>query len=260
MEQSLKGALLEFKGVDEKTAEDIARQVETGADLTIIAFQLAKLGISLNELRQKIYQAKALPTPAESAELKAAAKSLAAKLAPQGGRALTAAEEIEVLEAAVKAGTPAEKKLAEVLLRGSKKTPAPGNQLGLTNKDKWNIPADDSWKSHLKDLRNAYDSVNPKKIKFSYTEPVDENGRRIFGTFNPLTEEITLYKGMDEFTLLEELVHWEDLPRLKKQFLANPGWDEARWNAALADPKGTDWSNIYNVSSAEGSGYYISPF
>src|SRR5207247_854150 len=109
----------------------------------------------------------------------------------------------------------------------------------FTHFSQWNRPADNAWADYLRDLNKAYRGTGRAPV-VSSAEPT-RSGQRVWGGFDPATERITLYKGWDMSTAFEELLHWEDLPRLKNYFVnQTPGWTQARWDAALAARTGTD--------------------
>jgi hypothetical protein len=117
----------------------------------------------------------------------------------------------------------------------------------LTHFSEWHIPANNDWMDYLRDLNNAYRSTGKTPV-VSNAAPT-RGGKRVWGGFDPETEQITLYKGWDMSTAFEELLHWEDFPRLRNYFVnQTPGWNQARWDAAIKARQGTDWDNIYHVA------------
>src|SRR5262249_53897247 len=80
----------------------------------------------------------------------------------------------------------------------------------FTHWSQWNRPADPAWQEYMRDLKTAYEATG-RRILYP-NQSASRAGRPVWGTFNPATEQITMYRGWDSSTAFEELLHWEDLP------------------------------------------------
>lgn len=80
------------------------------------------------------------------------------------------------------------------------------------------------YRDDLADLRRQYGSIVPSD------EVGIVNGRIAYGSFDPATGRISIFRGGDDLTEFEELLHW----KFHNERLANSGWTQAeflrRWN------------------------------
>ncbi len=118
----------------------------------------------------------------------------------------------------------------------------------FTHLTKWILPTNNTWETVLTNLKAAYEATGKK---LAYPDIIRKSrGKPVWGSFNPETQQITLFRGWDRTTALEELLHWEDLPKLRTEVLAKPGWTEARWEAAIVARTGADWNFIYQLGES----------
>jgi hypothetical protein len=110
----------------------------------------------------------------------------------------------------------------------NKLKPAAPNKTLFTNRLKYRFVGDAT--QHQKLL----DDLAGLKSKYGPLVHLDEvgkaNGRIAYGTFDPATGKITIFRGGDDLTVLEELLHW----KFHNERLDMLGWSQAdflkRWN------------------------------
>jgi hypothetical protein len=84
---------------------------------------------------------------------------------------------------------------------GSLKINAAAARAEFTHWSQWNQPADNAWLDYMRDLMQAYRATGRSPIISRAAQ--QHGGQRIWGGFDPVTEQITFYKGFDDSTIFE---------------------------------------------------------
>jgi hypothetical protein len=97
----------------------------------------------------------------------------------------------------------------------------------------------------LADLRRQYGRIDPSD------EVGIVNGRIAYGSFDPATGHISIFRGGDDLTEFEELLHW----KFHNERLATSGWTQAdflrRWNVADDAARAAFRRQYYDAAEGE---------
>lgn len=129
----------------------------------------------------------------------------------------------------------------------------------FTNRARWSAPRagslqDKVWRAQAADLSKSF---NGKWQRLPNVDPpVGPNGEPYYGTYNPATNTITLYKGADDVTEFEELLHWQDVQNAidGSKTSTNPQaktMTEAKWRDFFAKMKPDAFKKMYDAREAK---------
>lgn len=74
---------------------------------------------------------------------------------------------------------------------------------------------DKAWRAEMKDLQEAFDGTIRRIDKDPEINPL--TGQPVYGKYDPVTNEIILYRGADDGTMFHELLHWQDFQTVIEQ-------------------------------------------
>ncbi|MEQ1907070.1 MAG: hypothetical protein ABL888_22990, partial [Pirellulaceae bacterium] len=126
--------------------------------------------------------------------------------------------------------------------------------MGLFNSSRYVYPqsavAMTAFRAEMRAIKEAFKKarggVDPDLFK-NWDKVVFENGKPVFAKFDPMTNTINVYRGADEISLMEELLHFD----IQQRYLKGHGLTHAEFVAMASKWTKQQWINFRAYHEAE---------